>query len=92
VADVESQKKIAEFHKLSDAAGMNNAQKHMMLGKHENIDTALEEVRSLAPKTVATPAGVPAEKGTKRGKKGAATPEPQAAPAPASPSQNPLDF
>ncbi len=84
VESVEQQKKITEFHKLADAAGWNNAQKHMALGKHEgNLDAAIAEVRALVP---APPADALAPKKAKKGQKPSeattapSTPEPEKQP------------
>jgi len=96
--DKELQGKILQFHQLADAAGLNRAQKHMMLGECGNIDAALEKVKSLAPPESCAQASseqtVP-----KRGKRGkaemtteASSPAPEPAKAPEKTEQERLGF
>jgi phage recombination protein Bet len=92
VADIEQQKKIAEYHKLADAAGWNNAQKHMTLGKHEgNLDAAIAEVKSLTPAPEAASKPATQEQSSKkgRGRKPSAAPAPEQPAEPAKPEEPP---
>lgn len=82
------QKKIEEFHALAEKAGLNKAQRHMLLGQHDgDIDKALAslpQVQEAGAKTnpPETTAAKPAKKkGRQNGDSGAPPPAQQEQPA-----------
>lgn len=86
--DPEVGRKIEEFHATAEKAGLNKANRHMLLGKHDgNIESAMAELKTLAPaQPQSANESQPAAK-TGKGSRKKTQDEPSATPLPAKPAE-----